>query len=201
MKKMIKIFRTIVSMIMLLVGVSGFSQLVSTNKIDVVTGAVITVDYEHHEVHGGSHYTFTDYDADLDATDTMGYVLTTVDTRKWTHFVFMVDAQLETRVEFYETTTRGEGAAQTSFNNNRNSSNTAGTTINLMDDGGANGTLIFKDHFGISTGLGSNRIVGGGGSRGEQEWILKQDTKYLLLIISYTADNIVATKFSWYEHE
>lgn len=199
MGKILRTVATAVAFILVCFSLSA-QRLTSRSEIDGATGVDKGITYEHAEVHSGRHYTFTVFDADLDVADTMGYIITTPNTSRWSHIVFTVAGQLATEVKLFETTTRTKGAAQTVYNNDRNSANTAGTTIHLMDDGGANGTVITSDRFGIDTGLGSNRIAGGGGSRGTQEWILKQNTQYLFTVISFTENNIVSIKLSWYEH-
>ncbi len=52
----------------------------------------------------------------------------------------------------------------------------------------------------LLVGLGLAQWTGSGGSRGSQEWILKQNTTYYAAIISATASNIVSIKMEWYEH-
>lgn len=169
-------------------------------RIDSSTHAMESIDYAHHEVHGGSHFTFTARDADLDTAQTMEYLIVTPDTTKWAHLILTVDAQLETLFQFFEDATHTVLAAQNVYNNNRNSATANTITVNTHNADGADGTEIYGSLFGIDTGGGVNRIAGGGADRGDQEWILKQNAKYLVMITSNTDDNIVSLKLSWYEH-
>ncbi len=169
-------------------------------KKDPATGTLQTIDYVHHEVHDGRHFTFSAYDNDLDTDGVIEYILTTPDTTRWSHIVFTFFGALETLFELYETTTHALGALQTSYNNDRNSSNTAGMTIHANGGTGADGTLIDAVSVGVDDGGGANRVAGGGASRGDQEWILKQNTKYLVRVKSGTDNNNCSLILSWYEH-
>jgi hypothetical protein len=60
---------------------------------------------------------------------------------------------------------------------------------------GATGTTVIREWH-----IGSGRSVGGG-DRATQEFILKQNTKYLIRINNQTTNNnYMALKLSWYEH-
>ena len=161
------------------------------------------MDYAHHEVHSGSHFTYTYTDADFDIADAVEFLIVAPDTTRWPHMVIDVDAALDTIVQLYENTAAAGhtiNAAQPVYNNNRNSATVNTTTVNTHNDDGADGTLIFASAFGISTGGGANKITGGGATRGEQEWVLKQNYKYTLKVTSGTDDSSMSMKLSFYEH-
>jgi len=172
-------------------------------RLDPSTHALETIDYEHHEVHEGNHFTYCQIDADFDIADAIELLIITPNTTKWAHMVINVEAGLDTNVKLYENTAaagHGSAGVLTAFNNNRNSVTSNTTTINTSDDGGADGTLIFESQLGISTGVGISKITGGGVSRSLDEWILKQNSKYLLVITSGSDDSSLSIKLSWYEH-
>ena len=197
---MAKILGIVTGIILLCVSVSAQNLVSRNGNLDNNTQAVLAIDYEHHEVHAGSHFTFSAIDADLDIIDTMAFIITTPNTTKWAHMIFLVNGQLATKVELLETTTRGLGVTQLDYNNDRNSADTSGIAICIMGDGGSDGTVIFTDRFGIDTGVGIGKVAGGGASRGTHEWILKQNTKYLFRVTSATDDNVASVGLSWYEH-
>ena len=169
-------------------------------RLDSSTHTMQTIEYAHHEVHGGSHFTFCASDGDLDSGQVIEFILTTPDTTKWAHLIASAYGALHTKLEIYEDTTHTTGAAQTAYNNNRNSGTAATITINASNDDNADGTLIFSSEWGIDTGAGTNKKSGGGESRGDSEWVLKQNTKYLVRVESQTADNVADLCLSWYEH-
>lgn len=179
---------------------AAVDSLLDNLPIDSVSGARTSIEFAHHETHEGEHFTYSQVDADFDIADAVELLIVTPDTAKWAHMVFTIDAQLDTNVKLYETATHTVLAAQDVFNNNRNSAVANTTTVNTHNDDGADGDLIFESQFGIDTGGGANRIAGGGQSRAEQEWILKQNTKYLLVVTSGSDNNVLSIKLSWYEH-
>ena len=169
-------------------------------KQDATTNAITTITYEHHELHAGSHFTFS-IDSTVGDADTLGLLIITPNTTKWAHMVFSVQGALDTRFEIFETNTATPGSTRPAYNNDRNSA-TVNTTLvkNVAVVGGADGTKIFRSHFGVDSGLGANRKTGGGSDRAGQEWILKQNTQYMIAIISATAGNVVSLALNWYEH-
>jgi len=171
--------------------------------MDASTNSLQTVSYEHHEVHSGSHFTYFYTDADFDIADAVELLIVTPNTDKWAHMIFDVEAALDTTVQLYENTVAAGhtvNAVLLAYNNNRNSATAHTTTINTHNNDGADGTLIFESVFGISTGGGVNKVTGGGGTRGEQEWVLQQNYKYTLKVTSGTDDSSMSMKLSWYEH-
>ena len=60
-------------------------------RLDAATRATQVIDYAHHEIHAGSHYTLSYAVADIGAattpTDIMSLSFTTPDTTKWLHMV------------------------------------------------------------------------------------------------------------------
>lgn len=160
--------------------------------------ALLTINPNHYEIHEGCHYKFFSYNDDLDEGQTLEYILTTPDTLNWGHLIWKVDGALKTLVEIFEDTTHTTDVSQPVYNSNRNSSNVAGITIHTSNDDGVDGTRIDGASFGLAT-IG---VVGGagGGERGESEWVLKQNTKYLIKITSGSDDNNVSLKMSFYEH-
>lgn len=168
--------------------------------VDPLSTGQVVVEFGENKLHNGDHYTFITHDADADVNDTVGVIFVTPNTTKWIHLIVNISGALQTEVSIFETTTRGTGALQTDYNNNRNVSDTSGAIIYAIANGGANGTLIFQDHFGIDTGAGANTVTGGGTSRGEREWILKQNTSYMIIGVSLTINNVISMSLLWYEH-
>lgn len=165
---------------------------------DGVSSALMVVDPVHHEVHEGDHYKFCVINESLADAGQLRYILTTPDTTKLSHLVFDIVGSLKTKIQLYEDTTHTNGALQTSYNSNRNSSNLAGMTIHLALSDVADGTEIDCYSFGSSTiGVTGGR---GGQSRGDSEWVLKQNTRYLVKVTSGNNANNVSLKLSWYEH-
>lgn len=166
---------------------------------DRATNATTTVDYEHHEIHSGSHYYICGYDLDFDNGDTIDFQLTTSNTRKWIHITFNVATSATTTLTVYESATvASDGNTLTAYNNNRNSSNTTSLTL-LQTDGTVSvaGDTIYKESYGSGTGPASK---GSGFAERDKELILKQNTTYRFVFESHV-DNVVFNYCAeWYEH-
>jgi hypothetical protein len=165
-------------------------------RLDSATNSIQTVDYEHHEIHAGSHYFYTD-SIELDSAATQVYLFTTPDTTKWIHLTYVATGSAITHVQFYEGADRTGTTLQTVFNNNRNSLNTAGMTVHKdISAGTTDGTLIEQ----LKSGSSSVQSRSATTAERSNELILKQNTKYLLKFTSGTNDNLCNLQLSWYEH-
>lgn len=165
-------------------------------RLDKVTNSLMIVDYEHHEIHSGDHYFYSD-SVELGSAATQVYMFTTPNTTKWCHFIFSATGSAITQIQLYEGADRTGTTLQTVFNNNRNSLNTAGMTVHKGTSGGTtDGTLIFQMKSGSSAGASRSPSVSERGN----EVILKQNTKYILIITSGTASNLTNLQLEWYEH-
>ena len=95
--------------------------------IDLTTRVQTIIDYEHHEIHQGSHY-YIEGHADLDdgdpapATGTLYAKIVTPDDAKWSHFVWEITSNGILETSLYEIPTGGMagGARATIHANNRN---------------------------------------------------------------------------------
>lgn len=170
--------------------------------LDESTRALVSVSYEHHEIHEGDHY-YVSSVQDLANSNVLDVQFTTPDTTKWSHFVWSFETESETAWYIYEGATISQaGTSLTAINNNRNSANTSGNTIayhlnaNLAaanaDTSVVGATLLSS---GIS-GSGKNSL---GGDKRENEVILKQNTVYCLRAVANAA-GYIDFLMEWYEH-
>jgi hypothetical protein len=165
--------------------------------VDGMTNALQTIDYSHHEIHASSHYYFFDA-ATIGSAETKDYLLVVPNTTAWPHITWVFDASTITKFDVYEATTMtGTTACCTQmFNNNRNSTGTAGMRIYTDASGTLDGTLIWE----WSSGATSQQSRSPSASRNDEELILKQNTKYLVRFTSYAAANLANIHLTWYEH-
>lgn len=159
---------------------------------DSSTNAVNTIDYAHHEIHGGSSFT-ADYTVELANGATIDILVVTPNTTKWAHMEYILMCELESEIKIYEgVTTSNDGTGLTEFN--RNSATAATTVVSYTPTVTDTGTLIRTKH------LGAGKTAGGE-SRDLSEIILKQNTKYLYRITNATTSvNYITFILSWYEH-
>ena len=165
-------------------------------RLDATTHVMMGIDYEHHEIHDGSHFFYTGSDT-LASAGTVVYLITTPNTTKWAHMVMQVTGSAITQVDVYEGADRTGTTAQTVWNSNRNSATTATTTVHkAVSAGTTDGTLMWTRKSGSAT---QQSRTGLEASRGAEK-ILKQNTKYLIRITSGTNDNLTNIQLDWYEH-
>ncbi len=167
--------------------------------IDGSTASLQTVDYPHHEIHGGSRYVLTQRTA-VDAFDIaapLSFYVITPNTTKWAHLVIYGDANAPAYWELFEDDGNASnfdvsgGSAATPTNRNRNSANTSGLTITTAP-------TITKAEAAV---LISTEAIAKSSSAGTRhEWILAQNTEYLVRATSYVDNNEGSISLDWYEH-
>ena len=187
-------------------------------RLDVATHDIRTITHPHAEIHEGCYYT-AHYDvitANVDGHRTaIGFQ--TPDTTKWGHMTFYVSASVAAEAFIIEAPTidLDDGTSSTIYNRNRNSNNTS-VLFNLADPQVAGLITGFTEaelaaaNFSGGTELDHIPLVGGSGpkpiggnARDEQEWLIMQNTKYLVYIqnvgVPGAAGNWHALQVEWYE--
>jgi len=179
-----------------------------TPTIDRTTNAANSIDYAHHEIHAGSHYTCMYSVANIGGGTTPDDAITltfvTPNTAKWGHLILLYNGVGGALCRMREAGTGGTGATgvKKCFNNNRNSLNVSG----IKDLDGTAGQMSYDatlDTGGLLTVdeyiSGASRTGAGAESGGRYEWILKQNTRYQVSIYS-TASVAASIVLHWYEH-
>lgn len=160
---------------------------------DPYVHAPVSIDVPHHEIHEGDMFSACDA---ADVANGANRDILIVTGAKYTHMFAIVMSEAETDVKIYEgTTASNNGTTIASYNRNRNSAKTPVTAITHTPTvaGGSEGTLLCTKHYGSGKSLG-------GENRGENEWILKPNTKYLIRINNATtSNNYQSTELMWYE--
>lgn len=166
--------------------------------IDGATWALNIIDYEHHEIHSGSHFFYSNFST-LNAGDTINFGIQTPDSTRWTHLVWDIQSTLGVRFRAYESASiTFNGTDQTAYNSNRNSA-TANNWVNfeLNPTVTALGTQILAQQVGTST----NPVQGlAGNNQREDEIILKQNTVYLFRFIGLNNSTVVSYSARFYQH-
>jgi hypothetical protein len=168
-------------------------------KVDSSTNCLTILDYAHHEIHSGSHY-FCAYSALKANTETIEVRFATPDTTTWAHMTIDVECALAGTVEMWEATTKTHVAlnAITPWNRNRNSTNSSGLTI-CHTPGGAEAAAAGLTEY-VGAASVSGRVAGGGEATSRAEFVLKQNTAYLLRATSRADGNALSIILDWYEH-
>ncbi len=167
-------------------------------RIDTSTHSLQIIDYPHHEVHAGKFYR-SGMNYTLANGEVATFSITTPNTTEWCHITWELTATADGTFTLLEDVTSfAGGAAVTPINHNRNSL-TASTMTCLRGMTGANlitptgGTTILNAVLGTGKGSSTQRGVG-------EEFILKQNSKYLFRYTNGTSANIIQLACEWYEH-
>lgn len=167
-------------------------------RIDAYTHTLQVIDYEHHEVHAGSHFIYYDYDSDVDTASPKYYRLTTPNTTKWIHIIFVLYSEGSGTWQLFENpTVNAAGTTATAVNNDRNSLTAATLVIAYDPTSTADGTQIKVWRTGSGTTAPSRA---GSESRSSIELILKQNEDYFLKFTPDANNAKTKVEFLWYEH-
>ena len=164
-------------------------------RMDASTNSLQTIEYDHHEIHSGSSFT-TSYVADIGNGANLDLLIVTPDSLAYAHWFYEIDVEAEASLLLYEAVTATAGAAIVAYNRNRVGTPDAATVVVTSTPTSiTEGTTILR-----SRHIGSGKTTGGG-SRGQHEFILKPNTKYLFrLTNATTGNNFMSVEFDWYEH-
>ena len=151
---------------------------------------------QHTEIHDGDTFRYCD-SVTLGSGGTQDYLLITPNTTHWAHFTFAIDGIAITSMSVFEATDRVGTTPQTIVNANRNSSTSSTVLLYKGTSGGTtDGTLLC----GYSSGSSQGQSKQSSSVSHDNEWILKQNTKYIFRITSGTAGNLCNIGMDWYEH-
>ena len=110
-------------------------------------------------------------------------------------FVAIFNTESETDMKMYESPTYGTSGYYASIvNRNRNAGTSSQVFVYTSSTISGVGTLLLNRHWGSG-----NQI--GGEHRGTNEFLLKQNEKYLVRVNNAAGgNNQINTEFEWYEH-
>lgn len=171
-----------------------------TSPIDTITGAVISVDTEHHEIHEGevAIVSYKSPDASPIADNgTISFLIQT--STRAAHIIARSAFGGDFEIEIYEGTTftGGTGTAMTVYNKNRYKALPAGyatvrrdVTVTLA------GTLLFN----FFAPGGSGGVTAGADANTRDEWIFAPGTNYLIRITNRAGTQQPGSlAIEWYE--
>ncbi|MCP3924920.1 MAG: hypothetical protein GY714_20265 [Desulfobacterales bacterium] len=186
-------------------------------RIDASTNSLQTVDYAHHEIHGGSTFCVHLVDLTFAKNGEMGVLFTTPDTTKYLHLVYQIDVADKSTFDILEAPTIDVANYPTTFyeprNRNRNSDNESivssvrGTPavneVSLVLDGdttpvSGDGTVLHTEILG-----GKKGKTASDGHAHTDEYILKANTTYYFRVVGDNtgSGNLqFSMELIWYEH-
>lgn len=186
-------------------GASGVRVIIGPT--DPISNIPVVMLYDHHQIHEGEAWHYDSYVVNLASASTYDIVFTVPNitipagiatVERVPHFRYSVEANDICTIFFYEapTVTGGTGTAASWINFERNGTYTAKTTILLAPTVTGVGTIIDSEYFIQSAA--ANRTGGGEGGTVE-EFMLKNNTKYLYRITSGANGCDIHTNFFMYE--
>ena len=137
-------------------------------------------------------------DDSLDTDATISILFTTPNTTKWAHWQLVAQSTGFCRIDVYENPTVSDaGTAVTAWNRNRNSATAATTVVTHTPTANPLGTKMITKYIGSAT-LGPGAV--GGETRGDSEFILKQNEQYLVVATALDDGLSILIGGDWYEH-
>jgi hypothetical protein len=180
-------------------------------KVDAVGGALIGIDYAHHEIHEADGFSCIAVDTSMANNDTLvlAWSVPAVDPKRF-HMMFEWASKASAHVELIEDATwdHNTGSQAPVYNHHRETASSSvveedstgafaannALVLNPTTFSAAAGTVLESDYAWTSQSQKGNK------SRGDNEWILADDTLYGLRLTADAATNAGWIKLFWYEH-
>jgi hypothetical protein len=164
---------------------------------DILSGAVATIEYEHHQIHEGDHYYISGFETEATGANVTFGILSP-DSPIQCHVTIDVFGTSQTELYLYEGSVYVGGTGVTPVNNNRNSTTTSTLVVVKDPIMTSYGTLIYKQTSGLAGTTPAKSDLNSLHDR-NREIILKRNTAYTVVIVSRDDDNIISYIWEWYE--
>lgn len=172
-----------------------------TKALDPLAHALVTISYEHHEVHEGKTF-FASYKSPdgADVADNGALRFFLVGGARYSHIVFVASAGGDAEINFYESTAcSSPGTPLQAHNMNRNGTMTPSLQVLHTPTVSDSGTRLVNEL--IPGGTGGAQTPGGAARPGT-EWILAPGTDYLVEVINRAGSSQpISIAVQWYEKE
>lgn len=168
--------------------------------VDSISKDLAVIQHAHEEIHEGIHFIASDVVTGLGASTTQLYLLKTPNTSKRIHMLIVISSAPGSTVTIFEgPTITSNGSAMNPRNSERNFSDTA-ATLQVFKSPSVSGNGTQLDIEEIGSGNAAGKFNGTtSNDRNETELILKQNTAYLISIVTLSASTDITSKFLWYE--
>lgn len=164
--------------------------------IDIISGADVVMEYDHHEVHHGHSFKLDDVQT---VDGTQKWMVTTPNSKKYAHMIFDALCTGQMLMVVTEGANRTGTTELTPINRNRVGT-PAEATVKVHRDtseGDTDGAITIKN---AQLGITDQPTSETSESRGRNEYVLKPNTKYIVAITTI-ASVTVSLHLDWYEHE
>ena len=176
-------------------------------NIDANTDVLMSINYEHHEIHAGTTFRVQHYDDAIASDDSIAIVFKVANQTKQPHFIFEWETEGAATVILLEGVTQQNpvGTDVICKNSNRNSLTTSilqgwGTGDWVSNYVSADTGITGGSPISLKKSYSSSKAGGSSGSR-RQEIVLKPDLIYAVILINNEAtDQGGQLRLEWYEH-
>lgn len=159
-----------------------------------VGGARVGIDYAHHEIHDGNHYTVS-YSKAISAGSVISVAITTPTSGTgYVHFTGAFQSSLSGTFVFSQNASISSGSALNVFNNNLNSAKTSGTVVVGTPTVTTYGTAITT----VVIGTNDKQTSIGGGNEARQEFILATNSTYIIYFTANATSTYSSINLGYY---
>jgi len=165
----------------------------SVDGIDASTNTLQNIEYEHHEIHAGSHYFISDYESFANGI-VKDFTFITPDTDEEAHFIFSISGTYAVSIEvLVGADVNVSGTVITPVNNNGNSDNASNMVVRHGDTFNSVGVSKLRSYSGANKVAGTVERV--------REIVLARDQTYIMRVTNQSSSaNIIQWDANWYEH-
>lgn len=174
----------------------GYFKIIKENRAMLVLPPSMAATY------AGKQFFYSDSFTLAETTDTRDYIFKTPDSTKWSHFWVQAGGTAITEFAFWEDTeltTTTDYTELTTYNNNRNSTDTADSLLYYTDAIATTtdtGTRLWYLKSGSATQQSRDSSEGAI----EDEMFLKQDAYYRISFATESTGNFCHMRLHWHEH-
>lgn len=187
---------------------TGNAMQVQIGPGDVISSLPVVIDFDHHQIHEGEAFRYgfyansvgvnANFDVELTVANISGITDAASNVRKAPHLRFEIVTSGAANMFVYESPTYSAPAptwnARTPVALERYGTYTPHISLADSTDATLNtGTQIWR---GMTT---ASKNQGGGVADSANEFVLKNNTKYLIRVTSASAANSVLVRVVWYE--
>ena len=212
-----RVISTFIGLILFVCLLGTASVYTSEYLRDRMTGVQVGIEYEHHEIHDGDSFTVHVDNTCTNTGEMTVLAFNTANTNTLVHLVASGTASAAATFQIIETPSIDvdEATGQfTPYNRYRSSTNASGVlsikTVPVVSEvsyyyeiqaATANITKTIALWTEVLGAVGNPTTKSGGGTRGQNEFILAKNTQYCVIMMSNDDnDNIHHMTLSWYEH-
>ena len=181
-------------------GVDGNNNLQEV-RVNSANRGMLVMDPILCKTFAGAQFFYSEAFTLAETSDAKDYIFKTPDTTEWAHLTFRLTGSAITEISLWEDTeltTTSDYTELTTYNNNRNSTDSASCLLYEASPATAtdSGTRLFHMKSGAATRQSRTPMTG---ERSDEKF-LKQNSYYRFSFATESTGNLCNTLFQWHEH-